>query len=910
MGDLDEAHRSFKPRKTAAMKSCVIALVLAAVIISAASSYEDAEEMREDQAPATEMVQGGCQRRCRAGCSVSVFKHCNYGGYRINLTPGSYGMNALIRRGMRNDDLSSIQFHGSGCRAYLYEHAWFNGGVMTKTGNDHCFTNDRLRMLQLPAGQEKRKMSKDFKIVIVDENAGKNSEEIEDKDMELVQTKAAWGRRRRRRYVSWNDQISSIKVNGRNTHCWWDCRERDAKNRERAGKAAERSGKERTNKERTNKERNSKAERRAKVARERAIKAHHERTAKARERTAKERAHKERTSKERHAKERSHKERINKERANKERAAKERSAKERNNKERAAKHRERVNKERHAKERASKEKSRKEKAAKAKVERDLKAKRERKAKRDEKIAKEKAHKERSIKARIKKATEQHNKARSGHGAAAKECSGKHSAWKSKAKKLRAEFKKAKERSAKKKASDRKEIKAKAKKALGGLPRGKFKFSPNPCHGGKGKFSQHIKMNEKVVIGTIPAGQNNVEIYLKSPKDVDVELWDKKVGVIAWNGGRIDSAVLAKTDYKGAAVTYSGYNGVTRNGKMNLGHEFIKIKGKASVPLVMKAFGFAAGRAHVTYRWGADKVRCAAENERRKKAAEKKTKEKSKKYQEKINQIQGQKARKKCAGLVSRHHSHTKERHAKLQSAHKMKAKKKAKLMCVTHKRSSNHAGIVRVGVPHGFTLTGGGVNNRYRHWNARSGFEESYPDTHNTHRCDMGFGPGQLDCYSRSCKTNVGPLSCITRSRRFRGSGYRVETLPGGYSLTGCGLFNHYRGWNARAGFEEFRPHGNGCGGDMGFGWGDYTVYARGCKAPRGHKLNCRTVHTGRGNYHKANCPGGYVVTGCGIRNNYRGFNAKAGVEETGVPHGNGCLCDTGFGRGDNYCYAQCCKLN
>merc|ERR1711988_797956 len=390
MGDLDEAHRSFKPRKTAAMKSCVIALVLAAVIISAASSYEDAEEMREDQAPATEMVQGGCQRRCRQGCSVSVFQHCNYGGYRVNLAPGSYGMNALIRRGMRNDDLSSIQFHGSGCRAYLYEHAWFNGGVMTKTGNDHCFTNDRLRMLQLPAGQEKRKMSKDFKIVIVDENAGKNSEEIEDKDMELVQTKAAWGRRRRRRYVSWNDQISSIKVNGRNTHCWWDCRERDAKNRERAGKAAERSGKERTNKERankerankhrervakernnkerTNKERNVKAERRAKVARERAIKAHHERTAKARERTAKERTHKERTSKERTNKERTnkeraHKERVNKERVHKERINKERHAKERTSKERTSKertHKERVNKERSAKERANKERAHKE----------------------------------------------------------------------------------------------------------------------------------------------------------------------------------------------------------------------------------------------------------------------------------------------------------------------------------------------------------------------------------------------------------------------------------------------------------------------------------------------------------------------------------------------------------------------
>merc|ERR1719199_1633235 len=131
----------------------------------------------------------------------------------------------------------------------------------------------------------------------------------------------------------------------------------------------------------------------------------------------------------------------------------------------------------------------------------------------------------------------------------------------------------------------------------------------------------------------------------------------------------------------------------------------------------------------------------------------------------------------------------------------------------------------------------------------------------------------------------LGALSCTTRSKRFRGSGYRVATLPRGYSL-------------------------NGCGGDMGFGWGDYTVYARGCKAPTGHKLNCKTVATGRGNKHTANCPGGYVMTGCGIKNYSRKWNAKAGIEETGVPSGNGCLCDTGFGKGDNVCYAQCCKLN
>merc|ERR1712159_927691 len=231
---------------------------------------------------------------------------------------------------MRNDDLSSVQVHGH-CTATMYEHAWFNGGRMVKTGNDNCFTNDRLRMIQLPSG-EKPKMSKDFQIVVEETNPDSPTEE----EM-LVQTKASWGRR----YVSWNDQISSIGVANRGTsrHCWRDCRERDAKNRERSSKAHERSHKERVNKERShkervNKERNNKersrkeqlqkAERRQKYLRERAIKLHHERTTKANERRAKERNNKESTSKDRSAKERATKERTAKERSAKERVSKER----------------------------------------------------------------------------------------------------------------------------------------------------------------------------------------------------------------------------------------------------------------------------------------------------------------------------------------------------------------------------------------------------------------------------------------------------------------------------------------------------------------------------------------------------------------------------------------------------------
>jgi len=236
------------------------------------------------------------------------------------------------------------------------------------------------------------------------------------------------------------------------------------------------------------------------------------------------------------------------------------------------------------------------------------------------------------------------------------------------------------------------------------------------------------------------------------------------------------------------------------------------------------------------------------------------------------------------------------------------SKKAGVLSCATNSAASNNAGVVATNAHGGYTMTGGGLNNRYRHWNARSAFEESYPYG-NQWRCDTGFGPGQVTCYARSCKTNVGALACTTRSSRRNGSGTVHVTAPGGYQMTGCGLYNHYRHWNAHALFERIHPHGNGCLGDMGAGYGQFTVYTRACKAPAGYTLSCKNVNTGRSNYHAANCPGGYTMTGCGIQNFYGGWNAKSGIENLAQPHGNGCLCDTGFGTGDNMCFARCCKL-
>jgi len=239
---------------------------------------------------------------------------------------------------------------------------------------------------------------------------------------------------------------------------------------------------------------------------------------------------------------------------------------------------------------------------------------------------------------------------------------------------------------------------------------------------------------------------------------------------------------------------------------------------------------------------------------------------------------------------------------------KKKKRVHAKLTCTTTTLSSNNAGIVKTPPKKGFTIMGGGMVNHYRHWNAKAGFEEALPEG-NSFRCDTGFGPGRLTCYARSCKTNVEPLDCITRRTTFKGVGYTEAHLPDGYVMTGGGLNNHYRSWDKRAGFEETRPIGNAWRGDMGFGWGKFSVYVRGCKAPVGRVLSCLTLKSSKGNYNKVTCPAGFQVTSCGVNNHYRSWNSKSGYESHFPVGSNQCHCDTAFGSGSNTCYARCCKL-
>jgi len=90
----------------------------------------------------------------------------------------------------------------------------------------------------------------------------------------------------------------------------------------------------------------------------------------------------------------------------------------------------------------------------------------------------------------------------------------------------------------------------------------------------------------------------------------------------------------------------------------------------------------------------------------------------------------------------------------------------------------------------------------------------------------------------------------------------------------------------------------------MGFGWGDFTSYVRGCKG-----ISCKTVQSGVADAASIKCPSGYTVTGCGMRNHYGGFD-KLSLFEQMVPdlNYNGCKCNMGEGAGKDSCFARCCK--
>merc|ERR1712023_55252 len=142
------------------------------------------------------------------------------------------------------------------------------------------------------------------------------------------------------------------------------------------------------------------------------------------------------------------------------------------------------------------------------------------------------------------------------------------------------------------------------------------------------------------------------------------------------------------------------------------------------------------------------------------------------------------------------------------------------LQCQTKSNNAHH-----VTLDAGYVMTGGGSKNNHRVYDKYALFEQSRPEGEDGWVTDMaqGHSPDGYNNYVRGCKH----LDCVTQVSG-NGNGHHV-TCPAGYQMTGCGARN-YKGWEALGGFEEFRPDGNGCLCDMGFGHGDSKCFARCCK--------------------------------------------------------------------------------
>ncbi len=72
---------------------------------------------------------------------VTMFQHCDYGGYSVSLNEGSYTMSQLQALGFVDNDISSIQVQ-DGYQIAMYQHDNFTGASLIKTADDDCLVNE------------------------------------------------------------------------------------------------------------------------------------------------------------------------------------------------------------------------------------------------------------------------------------------------------------------------------------------------------------------------------------------------------------------------------------------------------------------------------------------------------------------------------------------------------------------------------------------------------------------------------------------------------------------------------------------------------------------------------------------------------------------------------------------------
>jgi len=130
------------------------------------------------------------------------------------------------------------------------------------------------------------------------------------------------------------------------------------------------------------------------------------------------------------------------------------------------------------------------------------------------------------------------------------------------------------------------------------------------------FTNSITKNDKQLVGTIPAGTQDVNIYLKSDngEDIDIQLYDlsdtstfsEGAAIVAYcktpstcnYGPFTDDDPITGTTVGGIPVAYSGWNGMDGD----QGYEYISLTGTTTVDMDVYAYGYKAGTATVEYWW--------------------------------------------------------------------------------------------------------------------------------------------------------------------------------------------------------------------------------------------------------------------------------------------------------------------
>lgn len=140
-----------------------------------------------------------------------------------------------------------------------------------------------------------------------------------------------------------------------------------------------------------------------------------------------------------------------------------------------------------------------------------------------------------------------------------------------------------------------------------------------CGAGSGSFTMQMKTaNRYQLVGLIPADKTGVRVSLQAENDLDIQLHDiddndiyrEGRAVVAWcrtpcNLGVLNKRTEEATNYKGMAVTYSGYGGVEEM----KGNEFVDIRGSTSVEFTLGVLAFEPGAAMVSYSWEASTSGC-------------------------------------------------------------------------------------------------------------------------------------------------------------------------------------------------------------------------------------------------------------------------------------------------------------